>query len=127
MEQHQLRHASGARELRASSRVLYGTTVLFRVAGGEDDEIGYTFNISAGGAYVRTLAPPPRSSDVWLELRPPRSHRRVRLEARVVWTRAFGPNDSATVPPGFGVQLTGGSTADLEWYVRKYRELAAEL
>ena len=115
-----------SRELRASTRLLHGTTILFRVAGGEEDEVGYTFNISAGGVYVRTLAPAPRGADVWLELRVPRSHRRVRLEARVVWTRSFGPNDAATVPPGFGVQITGGSTADLECYTRGYRELAAE-
>lgn len=119
--------ARGGRDLRASSRLLYGTTILFRTAGGDADEIGYTFNISAGGLYVRTLAPPPHGADLWLELRPPRSHRRVRLEARVVWTRAFGTSEAATVPPGFGVQITGGSTSDLEWYVRRYRELEADL
>lgn len=117
----------GARESRSSQRLLYGTTVHFRTAGAETDEIGYSYNLSAGGLYVRTLAPPPQGADVWLELRPPRSDRRVRLEGRVAWTRGFGPNDSATVPPGFGVQITGGSMGDLERYARGYRTFGAEM
>jgi hypothetical protein len=43
-----------------------------------------------------------------------------------MWTRGFGPNDAATVPPGFGLKLTGGSASDLERFVRGYRAFAAE-
>jgi CheY-like chemotaxis protein len=117
----------GATDARASARVLYGTAVRFRGAGACLDEVGYSYNVSAGGVYVRTLAPLSRGSDVWLELCPPRADRRVRLEGRVVWTRGFGPNDAATVPPGFGVQITGGSVGDLERYGRGYHTFVAEL
>jgi CheY-like chemotaxis protein len=117
----------GVADARASARVLFGTTVRFRAPGGEQDEVGYSYNVSGGGLYVRTLAPLPRGSDAWLELCPPRSDRRVRLEARVVWTRGFGPNDAATVPPGFGVQITGGSMGDLERFARGYQTFAAEM
>jgi CheY-like chemotaxis protein len=112
---------------RASQRLLYGTVVGFRPAGSQEDELGYTYNIGAAGFYVRTLAPPAPGTEIWAELCPPRTQRRVRLEAVVAWTRAFGPNDGATVPPGFGVQITGGSVADLERYTRGYRTFAAEL
>ena len=108
---------------RATTRILYGTSVAFRGAGRERDEHGFTFNVSAGGIYVRTLAPP--SDDcVWLELAPPRSDRRVRLEGRVAWRRKFGPNGHATVPPGFGVQITDGASADLEAWRAGYRAFA---
>ena len=117
----------GVTDARASARVLYGTSIRFRGAGASQDDVGYSYNVSAGGLYVRTLAPLARGTDVWLELCPPRADRRVRLEGRVVWTRGFGPNDAATVPPGFGVQITGGSVGDLERYARGYHTFVAEL
>lgn len=116
----------GLADARASARILYGTSVRFRTAGADQDETGYSYNISEGGLYVRTLAPLSRTTDVWVELCPPRSDRRVRLEGQVMWTRGFGPNDAATVPPGFGLKLTGGSASDLERFVRGYRAFAEE-
>jgi Tfp pilus assembly protein PilZ len=114
-------------EGRSSSRVLYGTAVRFRVAGCEEDEVGFSYNISEGGLFVRTLAPPPAGSETWIELRPPRSDRRVRLEGRVVWVRRFGTNDIATVPPGFAIETVDGSARDVERYLRGYRTFASEM
>jgi hypothetical protein len=110
---------------RASPRLLYGTTVAFRAAGREEDEIGFSYNVSAGGVFVRTLAPPEFGQDVWLEMWPPRSERRVRLEGVVAWRRAFGRGAGATVPPGFGVKLTEGLGKDMERW-RSGCELFAE-
>ncbi len=111
---------------RASARLLYGTRVDFRPAGLEHDDHGYTYNVSLGGLYVRTLSP-PKEDVVWLELMPPRSDRRVRLEGQVAWRRAWGPNVSATVPPGFGVQITDGTSRDIEAWKEGYRTFARAL
>jgi DNA-binding response OmpR family regulator len=108
---------------RASRRLLYGTKVAFRCAGREDDDFGLSYNVSAGGLYVRTLAPPVEDR-VWLELRPPRTERLVRLEARVCWRRGYGPSAMATVPPGFGIEIMDGSKADREAWVAGYRSFA---
>jgi CheY-like chemotaxis protein/Tfp pilus assembly protein PilZ len=103
---------------RASVRVLYGTTVAFRAAGRETDEIGFSYNVSAGGVYVRTLAPLDAGQELWLEMWSPRSERRVRLAGTVAWKRPFGPSEGATVPAGFGVKITDGLAGDLErWRV----------
>jgi DNA-binding response OmpR family regulator len=91
---------------RAHERYLYGTVVWFRAAGEEFDDLGFSYNVSVGGLFVRTLAPPDRDN-VWLELRPPRSLERIRLEGRVTWRRAYVPTSAATGPPGFGVSVTG--------------------
>ena len=101
---------------RASSRLLFGTTVTFRAGGRDDgdDEIGFTYNVSAGGVFVRTLAPFEPGDEVWLEMWAPRSPRRVRLSGTVAWRRKFGPNEGATVPPGFGVHIVDGLGDDLE-------------
>jgi DNA-binding response OmpR family regulator len=116
----------GAVDNRQSRRLLYGTTVAFRGAGRETDDHGYSYNISRGGLYVRTLAP-PEDPTVWLELRPPRSDRRIRLEGRVVWRRPFGPTGNATVPPGFAVEIVDGSRADRDEWARAYGSFAEVL
>ncbi len=117
---------SGAADGRASARLLYGTVVAFRQAGRDQDAFGCTYNISGGGLYVRSLAPLDRGEDVWIELIPPRSDRRVRLEGKVVWRRRFGPIELATVPPGFGVQITDGAKGDLARYEAGYRAFSAD-
>ncbi len=111
---------------RKSERLLYGAKVLFRHAGRDDVESGYLYNISGGGVYVRTLAPPQRWDEMWLEFVPPRSDRLVHLEGTAVWTRPFGPGGNATVPCGFGVQITGGSRSDMVRYGRSYETYLAE-
>lgn len=111
---------------RRSQRLLFGATVAFRGAGRERDDYGYSYNISAGGLYVRTLLP-PEDEMAWLELTPPRSERRVRLVGKVVWRRAFGPSGTATVPPGFGVQIMDGASADMEAWRRGYEAFSAAM
>ncbi len=115
-----------ARDVRQSERLLYASSLRFRLAGRADDDCGATYNLSEGGLYVRTLAPPERWEELWIELVPPRTDRRVHLEATVVWSRRFGPSTNASVPPGFGVQLTGGSKGDLERYQRGYQTFLDE-
>lgn len=114
------------RDGRRSERLLYGATLRFRQAGRENDDVGYLYNLSEGGMYVRTLAPPPRWEEVWIEFQPPRSDRLVHLDATCVWVRKYGPSGTASVPPGFGVQVTGGSKADLGRYERSYRAFQEE-
>ncbi|HSC85974.1 MAG TPA: PilZ domain-containing protein [Polyangiaceae bacterium] len=97
---------------RASPRELYGEAVRFRVAGQDQEEVGYTYNVSTEGMFVRTLAPPTQA-EIWLELNAPRSMRCVRLEGSVMWRRPFRTTQRAVVPPGFGVKITDGSRRDL--------------
>lgn len=92
---------------RAEERQLYNTLVRFRSAREETDELGFSYNISENGMFVRTLAAPEQDV-VWLEVRPPRSREWVRLEGRVAWRRPYVPTSAQLGPPGFGVSITGG-------------------
>lgn len=105
----------GGVESRRATRVLYGAVARFRAAGGTEDDLALTYNVSTSGLYVRTLAPLPQGSDAWIELLPPRTERPVRLHARVVWVRPFGPSHSAVMPAGMGLQLLGEGP-DVELY-----------
>jgi DNA-binding response OmpR family regulator len=107
---------------RASPRIAYGTKVDFRVAGRATDERGFSYNVSEKGLYVRTLSPPDED-EVWLELCPPRFERLVRVVGRVAWRRPFNFNESATVPPGFGVELVDGAANDRALWVEGYTRL----
>jgi len=108
--------AGSLADKRAAVRVLHGTTVRFRPDGFEESEVGFTYNVSTGGLYVRTLAPPSEDI-VWLELVPPRSTRRVQLVGQVVWRRPFGPHKKSTVPPGFGCRIIDAPRSSLSrWH-----------
>jgi DNA-binding response OmpR family regulator/Tfp pilus assembly protein PilZ len=112
---------------RSSPRLLYGASALFRSAGRETDHLGYVYNICAEGLFIRTMDPLPQGEEIWLELTPPRTDRRVRLEARVVWRRLFGPVHGATAPPGFGLRINGGSKAELERFHCGYTAFAKDM
>lgn len=111
---------------RAAPRILHGTTVRFRGEGRDEDELGFSYNVSEGGLYVRTLAP-PADDIIWLELTPPKSSTRVRLTGQVAWRRPFGPHGKATVPPGFGVKVLELTPRDKTRWVDGCRTAAAEL
>lgn len=112
---------------RAAPRLLYGTRVWVRRAGADADCIGFSYTVSEGGVFVRTLAPFERGEELWIELIPPRSSRRVRLAASVRWTRRFGRADDATAPAGIGLQVEGGMPGDVQRHQDGCRALAAEL
>jgi len=108
---------------RKSARIPYGVRVAFRGAGRDTDEYGFSYNISEKGVYVRTLAP-PEDDEAWLELCPPRVERHVRLVGRVAWRRPFNYNESATVPPGFGIEVVDGGARDRALWAEGYERLA---
>jgi DNA-binding response OmpR family regulator len=108
--------AGAVRERRQSPRVLFGTCVWVRPAGGERDRIGYSYTVSEGGLFVRTVDPSPVGARLWVETNPPRVGRRVRLVATVAWARGVGPLGEAISPPGMGLRIDGGLPGDWEVY-----------
>jgi Tfp pilus assembly protein PilZ len=111
---------------RATPRLLFGTSVWYRTAGGSEDDVGFTYNLSEGGLYVRTLAP-VEGKTVWLELQPPRSNRRVRLVGEVVWQRPLRLDQHATTPPGFAIKLTDGAQSDMDAWREGYEAFRADM
>jgi DNA-binding response OmpR family regulator len=110
---------------RNDERALYGTMVLFRSVGDERDECGFSYSISSAGLYIRTLLPPP-ANEVWLEVIPAGQNRRVRLAAKVAWSRTFGQPGAETAPPGFGLRIVDGLGEDLGLWEAGFRSLAPE-
>jgi Tfp pilus assembly protein PilZ len=111
---------------RSTERLLFSTLVCFREAGGDVDQVGYTYNVSAGGMYVRTTAM-PASEHVWVEIVPPGSIERVRLEGRVAWRTPVTRADNSPFPVGIGIEITEGSKRSLAAWVEGYRALQSKL
>ncbi len=111
---------------RQSARLLYNTMVAYRPAGREQDDFGFSYNISEGGLYVRTVAPPTEEV-AWLELVPPRSELRVRLVCRVRWRVSFASGTVATVPPGFGAEIIDGASMDLAAWREGYQAFGRDV
>jgi hypothetical protein len=101
-------------------RALYGTPVAFRPLGATTDDYGFTYDVSPGGLYVRSLLP-CESEDVEVELRPPERDERVRLLGKVVRRFPFGSGSVASAPPGFGLKVTGPSSPALKLWLEACR------
>jgi len=91
-----------ARSMRRSPRLIHESTVQFEVVGTCCREWGYTYNISRGGLYVRTLTPPALGLDVEMEFVPPHGRGRVLVGGKVVWRQVY--SGSKGYPSGFGVE-----------------------
>jgi hypothetical protein len=111
---------------RIEARLLFGTVVAFRAAGSDEDDFGFTYNISPHGLYIRTLAPPDEDQ-VWMELRPPADRRRVRLAGSIAWRYGFGRLGTATAPPGFGVRISAGLCSDHTSWIEGYDALFSQV
>lgn len=110
--------------IRASRRVLHGAICTFRPAGSLEPAFALTYNWSREGLYVRTLDPPSRGQDLWLEVRLPFRREAAHVRGKVVW--ATGPHrPGGTTPPGFGLKILAADSppGDLTQYRQAYEEL----
>ena len=110
--------------IRASTRVLHGAICTFRPAGSLEPAFALTYNWSREGLYVRTLDPPSRGQDLWLEVRLPFRREAAHVRGKVVW--ATGPHrPGGTTPPGFGLKIQAADSppGDLTQYRQAYEEL----
>jgi hypothetical protein len=110
----------GFQQMRRSKRLPYGTAVLFHIVEAPSANVpaeatrpifGYTYNISEGGLFVRTMTPPGLATHVELEFSPPHGKGRVCVQGQVAWREAR-PVNPRGVPCGFGLQYTDLPVAD---------------
>ncbi len=114
---------AAALDLRASPRLHHESVARYTTDGVTIP--GLTFNVARDGLYVRAASPPPRGTQLMLELTPPGSHATVHLEGVVAWSKPFGSRAFASSPPGFGVAIAGGGEAQLLRRHRGYERLRA--
>lgn len=118
----------GVKDVRASTRLLYGSICGFRPAGTLQPVYGLSYNISREGLYVRTLDPPTAGSSLWFEMRPPYADEVAHLRGKVVWSRGLD-HPGGAAPPGFGLRIEEQACPpnDLARYRESYEALHDEL
>ncbi|MCA9581275.1 MAG: PilZ domain-containing protein, partial [Myxococcales bacterium] len=108
--------------VRKSPRILYGALVSYRA---EEEMVlshGFSYNISGGGLYVRTMNAPEMGSVIHVALRPPFSRDSVHLRGKVVWVRRFNDAKGGAAPAGFGLEFIEGDeeNEDLKTFRKAY-------
>ena len=88
-------------------RLLHGGILRLVWTGTGGVDIGYSYNISASGIFVRTLLA-PAAKELAVEIFPPDGDEKIRLECEVVWRREFGLTRKEPVPAGFALKIVGG-------------------
>lgn len=92
------------RELRMSPRVEDNILVRYRI--GRSDYSSYSYNISTGGLFLRTIAPPPENTRLRLAFSLPRNGRLIQSEGVVTWRNEYRPGTEMSYPPGVGIKFT---------------------
>ncbi len=116
-------------QLRASKRLVYGVPIHFgavKAGSSGGRTYGYTYNISLGGLFVRTLTPPAIGTVLDLCFSPPSGRGRVLVTGHVVW-RQEQPVGRNGVPCGFGLQYAELPLADGAALEVGYEALAQHL
>lgn len=110
---------------RGSARLLHATVCSFRAQGSLNPGYGVTYNLSAGGLYVRTLDTPVMGTKLWIELTPPEDGETdaVHLRGEVMWGQKMSNRRAS--PPGFGLRFDTAScpSGDLGKYLECYHEV----
>ncbi len=114
--------AGSAADARRERRVLHGALVRFGSSPDGPFDHGYTYNVSPGGLYVRTLAP-PKEDEIHVQVVAPNSNEPLHLIGKVAWRRGFARLGTATAPPGFGLQIAGGDEAHRAAWARGCTQL----
>ena len=112
-------------EQRASPRMLFGTRIVLHVEGGAPIA-AFSYNVSEGGIFARTLVPLANGTRVVVELQPPRTGERVHLPGAVVWRRQIQAQN-ATAPIGVGIRFDQTGSHELAVHVAGCRSMADPL
>ncbi len=99
-------------ELRAAERVPFFSVVRYRVAGTQEWLSGFSYDLSGGGIFVRSLTPTEAGSELEMQVKftfrsPPPTSR-----GTVVWSNRFGGRRSYSYPVGMGVRFTDLESED---------------
>ncbi len=90
--------------IRVNPRVVENLLVRYQI----DESLftGYSFNISTGGVFIRTVYPPPENTRLELSFNLPRGGKPIRTAGTVVWRSEYRPDAPMAYPPGIGVKFT---------------------
>ncbi len=93
----------GQENSRKFPRLLMSLPIDYRVRGGQYSN--FTSNLSAGGAFIRTIDPAPPQETLELTFHIPETNMAVSATGRVVWTNEYETYRRKACLPGMGVEF----------------------
>jgi uncharacterized protein (TIGR02266 family) len=117
-------------DLRADSRVSFFCPVEFREAGGvttEEWTSGYSFNVSSGGIFVRTLVPCRPGSAVEMRIRLTTTSDEMTVTGVVAWSNPYASTRMLSYPVGMGVQFLGAISKKLAQLIELCRSCSGSV
>ncbi len=100
----------GPYDLRANARVPFFCPVEFREGGSSAPppwRSGYTFNVTSGGVFVRTLVPPRAGVALEMRIRVTTTREEFPVTGVVAWANRYPGRRVYSYPVGMGVQFLG--------------------
>ena len=92
---------------------IFHTIVQFRLYGVDEWLLGFSFDLSETGVYVRTLTPLPSSKPVEVSFQLAEGTEALTARGLVVWSNPFGPRTVFSYPYGMGITFSEFPVA--EW------------
>jgi len=92
-------------QLRSSERIPFFSVVDFSVDGATWST-GFSYDLSAGGLFVRTLTPAPPHTELRLQVRSVSESSSEHSSGVVAWANPYWPRSSFTAAVGMGIRLT---------------------
>ncbi len=108
-------------DLRAAERVPFFSVVEFRRTEAPDWLSGFSYDVSAGGIFVRSMTPLPVRSSVELRVRFTARTSARTASGAVVWSNAYHARTSWCYPVGMGIRFTWLDAEDAEAVARLVR------
>lgn len=90
-------------ERRQKPRVPFASVVRFRFYGHTEWQIGYGYDLSETGIFVRSLTPIPASQPVEVQFRLAEDGKLLEARGLSIWTNAYQPRDLFSFPYGMGI------------------------
>lgn len=88
---------------RQKPRVPFASTVKYRFYGHEEWQIGYGYDLSETGIFVRSLTPVAAKQPVEVQFKLSDDGKSLEAKGLSIWTNAFGPRDIFSFPYGMGL------------------------
>ena len=96
--------------LRADQRVPFFSPVLFREPAAVTPgpwRSGYTYNLSAGGLFIKTLVPLRPAAPIEIRICVTTTREQLDVTGVVAWSNPYAPKGAFSFPIGMGVQFLG--------------------
>src|SRR5439155_24521211 len=111
---------------RAALRTPFFSVVEFKASGSEDWFSGFSYDVTDGGIFLRTLTPVPTDTDLELKVSFMGKRPAPVSTGKVAWSNPYTPRATFSYPIGMGIKFTKLDPAENEQMQKLVRRNATQ-